>query len=377
MTDCRPGAILDLGEILATGRPSRVVLFTGGASYERSGAAAAIEPMLVGMSVERVSGVEPNPTLEDVVDALEVLRRHKPQLVVAVGGGSVLDLAKAARGLGRETDPRAAVLAGRPSSSAREVLAPLVAIPTTAGTGSEATHFAAVYVDGVKHSLGDASFRPEHVVLDSRLTSSMPPRTTAETGLDALSQAIESIWSTRSTDRSLPLARRALELAWANLEPAVRSPSLDLRTAMCTAAHLSGLAIDTSRTTAAHALSYVLTTRHGLAHGHAVALMLGPLLEYNSAVSEADCNDRRGSAFVRARIVEILRALGAADGAAGRRLLTGLLERLDLETTLSAVGASSASSRRVLVDGVDADRMGNNPRALDRSQLAAIVESIA
>ncbi len=375
MTDCRPGAIEDLGGILATRRPSLVVLFTGGASYERSGAAAAIEPMLAGISVERVSDVAPNPTLEHVVDAVEVIRRLEPKLVVAVGGGSVLDLAKAARGLAPEPDPRAAVLSG-PSSS-RRALAPLVAIPTTAGTGSEATHFAAVYVDGVKHSVGNASFRPDHVVLDSRLTASMPPRVTAETGLDALSQAIESIWSTRSTDESRALARRGLELAWDNLEAAVRSPSPEVRTAMCTAAHLSGSAIDTSRTTAAHALSYTMTVRHGVAHGHAVALTLGPLLEYNSAVSDADCTDPRGAVFVRARIGEILRVFGAADGATGRRLLTELLERLDLETTLSAVGASSASARRAVVDGVDADRMDNNPRALDRGQLTAIVESIA
>ena len=374
MTDCRPGAIEGLGEILATRRPSLVVLFTGGASYERSGAAAAIEPMLAGISVEEVSDVEPNPTLEHVVDAVDVIRRLQPQLLVAVGGGSVLDLAKAARGLALETDPRAAVLSG--SSSNRQVLAPLVAIPTTAGTGSEATHFAAVYVAGVKHSVGNASFRPEHVVLDSQLTASMPARVTAETGLDALSQAIESIWSTRSTDESRARARRALELAWNNLEAAARSPSPGVRTAMCTAAHLSGSAIDTSRTTAAHALSYTITARHGVAHGHAVALTLGPLLEYNSA-SNADYTDPRGPVFVRARIGEILQVLGAADGMAGRRLLTELLERLDLETTLSAVGASSASARRAVVDGVDADRLGNDPRALDSAQLAAIVESIA
>jgi alcohol dehydrogenase class IV len=375
MSDCRPGAIEGLREVLAEHRPARVALVTGGASYALCGAAAAVEPMLEGITVERVSDVAPNPTLESVAETVEVLRGLEPQLVIAVGGGSVLDLAKAARSLVRETDLRAAVVSARLSGTRAH--APLVAIPTTAGTGSEATHFAAVYVDGVKHSVGDESFRPEHVLLDPGLTASLPPRVTAETGLDALSQAIESLWSARSTDESRGHARRALELAWGSLESAVRSPSPAARAAMCTAAHLSGLAIDVSRTTAAHALSYTITTRHDVAHGHAVALTLGPLLEYNSGVGDDDCMDPRGPGFVQARIGEILEVLGASDGVEGKTRLRALVERLGLETTLSAVGAASPAARRAIVDGVDADRLGNNPRALDRMQLAAIVESVA
>ena len=374
MTTCTPGAVHDLARIVDDVRPAAVLLFTGGESFRRSGAADAIEPMLAALSVERVSGVAPNPTLEQVSEAVDRIRRARPDLVVAVGGGSVLDLAKSARGLADDPDLRVAIVSGA-TTGARAV--PLVAIPTTAGTGSEATHFSVVYVDGVKHSVGHPSFRPEYALLDPDLTASMPPRTTAESGLDALSQAMESMWSTGSTDESRRLARRALECAWSNLEAAVCSPSAESRIGMCTAAHLAGQAIDTSKTTAAHALSYPITIIHGVAHGHAVALTLGTFLEYNSAVSEADCADARGVDFVRARIADVLDVLGASDGAAGRRALTSLVEHVGLETTLSEVGAETVASRRAIVAGVDAARLANNPRAIDSARLLELVERVA
>lgn len=350
------------------------MLFTGGASFQRSGAADAIEPMLASLSVERISDVTRNPTAEDVLAAIDRLRRSQPDLIVAVGGGSVLDLAKATRGLAGESDPRAIVISGTPIGIPG---VPLVAIPTTAGTGSEVTQFAVVYVDGVKHSVGHPSFRPDHVVLDPYLTASMPARVTAETGLDALSQAMESMWSIGSTDESLTHAHRALSLAWGNLSAAVQSPSVESRIAMCTAAHLAGRAIDISKTTAAHALSYPMTVRHGVAHGHAVALTLGALLEYNSWVSETDCVDPRGADFVRARIHEVLQVIGVSDGTAGKHAVSALLTRVGLETTLTAVGVVSAAERRAIVDSANAERQANNPRALDRAHLMTLVDGIA
>jgi alcohol dehydrogenase len=374
MTECRSGAVRDLEGILAEVDPEAVALITGGESFRASGAADAVEPMLALRAVERISGARPNPTAEDVLAAVESLRACSPQLVVAVGGGSVLDLAKAARGLATAPDVRHAVLTGEVVESSSP---PLVAIPTTAGTGSEATHFSAVYVDGVKYSVGHPSFRPDYVILDPDLTASMSPRLTAETGLDALAQAMESSWSTRSTDASLEHARAALALAWTNLENAVHAPSPASRAGMCTAAHLAGQAIDISKTTAAHALSYALTIRYGVAHGHAVALTLGALLEHNSGVSDVDCADPRGTEFVRMRIADILEIIGARDGATGRQMLTRLLGSLKLETTLSSLGIGTPEARREIVGSVDAERLANNPRALDSNQLTAIIDAIA
>jgi alcohol dehydrogenase class IV len=332
-----------------------------------------VDPLLSGYSLDVISPLPPNPTATVVADAVERLRASSPDLLVAVGGGSVIDVAKAARGLMDELDVARAIVEERVGRNA--AMTPLVAVPTTAGAGSEATHFAVVYVHGVKHSVGHESFRPDYALLDPELTYSMPPRLTAETGFDALSQAIESIWSVGSTPASLELARQALALAWGNLEQAVQAPTPEARASMTLAAHLAGRAIDISKTTAAHALSYPLTAGHGVPHGHAVALMVAGVLECNWEVSDGDCADPRGPAFVRARVGDVLAILDVGDPASARNSVTSLLERVGLETTLTALGIDADAACRA-VESVDAVRLANNPRTLTRPDLIRIVEAI-
>jgi alcohol dehydrogenase class IV len=164
--ECRAGAVGDLARFLEAS-PSATVLVTGGDSYRASGAAAAIEPALEGHDVRRYAGTRTNPTDEDVSGLVDLLRATSPSVLVAVGGGSVIDVAKAARGLTRAEDVRAAIIGGDVAADASTTL---VAVPTTAGSGSEATHFAAIYVDGVKRSVAHPSLRPERVVLDPELS---------------------------------------------------------------------------------------------------------------------------------------------------------------------------------------------------------------
>src|SRR5262249_51347864 len=137
---------------------------------------------------------------------------------------------------------------------------PLVAIPTTAGSGSEATPFAVLYVGHVKHSIAGPAMLPDVAIVDPSLTDSMSPALTAVTGMDAFSQAVESYWCIHSTERSKAYARRAIALVLEHLEVAVTAPREENRRAMSKAAHLAGRAIAITKTTGAHALSYPLTS---------------------------------------------------------------------------------------------------------------------
>ncbi|RLE23409.1 MAG: alcohol dehydrogenase, partial [Actinobacteria bacterium] len=190
---CRAGDLDRLAALVERLHPVRVMLFTGGASYLTSGAFAVIEPLLAGFPISRISDVRPNPTLESVTDAVERCRVFDPDLIVAVGGGSVIDLAKSVRVLAPQEATLRSVITGDAAIDRTGV--PLIAIPTTAGTGSETTHFSVVYVDGIKHSFASETIRPDFALLDPQLTYSAPPSVTAATGLDALSQAMESLWS--------------------------------------------------------------------------------------------------------------------------------------------------------------------------------------
>ncbi|MEN8114242.1 MAG: phosphonoacetaldehyde reductase [Actinomycetota bacterium] len=372
---CAPGSIDTLRPLIDSADPAAVLVFTGGRSYKGSGAASVVDDALHGRSVSFIRDIPADPDAGNVNDAISVFRSEPPDLVIAIGGGSVIDLAKAVRVLAPITRDAALFLTGE--RSIQHPGPPMIAVPTTAGTGSEATRYAVFTVGGQKRPMAHEHLLPESVILDPELTYSLPPAVTASTGLDALAQAMESMWSTRSTDASYSDARTALRLALDHLENAVHSPTPESRAAMCAAAHLAGRAIDVSATTAPHALSFHLTTEYGVPHGHAVALTLGATLEYNAAVSDADCADRRGSDHVRTAMADVLDLLGVATPEEGRHLLDLLVGDLALEPTLAGVGVVSTDQRRRLAASASPIRMATNPRRFDEPSLQELIASIA
>ena len=368
------GSVSRLKDIVRTANPSSILLITGGASYDSSGAEPAVRAAVDGVPVTHIRGVAPNPTLEDVDDAIAVYREASPGMVIAIGGGSVIDVAKIIRSVAPHAPTaRNHALGSEPIQTSS---VPLVAIPTTAGTGSEATHFAVVYVDGSKHSISDRSLIPEHVILDPELTYSMPPSVTATTGLDALCQGIESIWSVRSTDASRGPAERAVALAVEHLESAVAHPAPMSRTGMLEAAHLAGMAIDVTYTTGPHALSYALTSTFGIPHGNAVALTLGAFIEYNACVTESDCIDERGTDHVRSAVDTVVQLLGGRDPGSARERFNAIVVGCNAIASLSDIPAPAAGVRRTLVEGVNLERLANNPRRLTPQSLEELIDTM-
>ena len=364
--------LADLADWLAEAH-RRVFLVTGGASFETCGARAALEPMLAGRATARFPVSRSLPTLELVEAGLISCREHRPDLIVAVGGGSVLDVAKAIRVLAAQTASPRSVVQAAPRGLATGQ--PLVAIPTTAGSGAEATAFAVVYVDGRKQSLAHPSVRPDLAVLDSRLTHSLPPILTAACGFDAVSHAIEAFWSIRSTERSRNHSRRALGHLLANLPAAVDRPTSAIRRALLEGAHEAGQAINLAQTTAGHGLTYGLTYRYGLPHGAAVALVLPGLLGFNAQIRADDCQDRRGLAFVQRRLAELCRLLAADGPAAARIRLEDLIRVIGLASR-HAVDQPPVALDQLLAD-INPSRLNNNPRRLSadvqRDLLAAVL----
>ena len=357
-----------VGELIARHDPRNVLLVTGQASYVSSGAEAALGPSLAGYAVTRFSDFSVNPKIEDVREGIAVARRLECDLVIAVGGGTALDVAKSVRTLAAQQGDPLGYVTGE-GSIARDGV-PLIAIPTTAGSGSEATQFAVVYVDGVKHSLDHPSVLPDYSVVDPALSATLPPAITASTGMDALAHSIESYWSIHSTDASRTHAAEAITLVIGSLADAVARPDPENRTAMARAAHLAGKAINITRTTACHAISYPITARFGVPHGHAVALTLPHMLLFNAGVTREDVADERGVEWVQARIGEIAALLGASDAVDARRRLLDLMGAISLETSLRRVGIEDVE---VIVGEACNKRLGNNPRRLTQESLRRLL----
>jgi alcohol dehydrogenase class IV len=253
---------------------------------------------------------------------------------------------------------------------------PLVAIPTTAGTGSEATHFAVVYIDGQKYSIAHAHVLPNYAIIDPDLTAKLPASITAHTGLDALAQAVESLWSVHATQQSRIFASEALTRVLNSLEKAVLHPTPDVRFDMCRAAHLAGKAINISKTTAPHAISYTLTSQFGVPHGLAVALTLGAILIYNNGVTDGDCWHPKGVAQVRKDLDYINELIGVDDPADARKRIDHLIGTIGCATRLRQVGVDTEADLETIVQNVNTERLKNNPRALSQYTLRRLLDDI-
>lgn len=367
------GALDRAGTILSSRDARRVFLVVDRAAYEHSGAAERLAPCLAGRESTTFDDFRLNPKLEDIESGLARCREFEPDTILALGGGSAIDVAKAiAAGISHEQPIRDLVLGRVPVLHRGPVL---VAVPTTAGTGSEATHFAVVYVDGQKYSLAAPSLLPDVVILDPSLTLSLPPSVTAASGLDAVCQAIESMWAVGAQDDSLADATQAAKLGLGHLLEAVHRPTPEARAAMLEAAHLAGRAINVTKTTAPHAFSYALTTRFGLPHGVAVALTLGVFLEYNSRLDASDCLDPRGPDAVQERLDRIVRLLGATSIDEACRRWSGLLAELQVPTLLKDVGIRTADLPS-LVAAMNPERLANSPRRIHSAELLALLEPL-
>ena len=351
----------------------KIFLVYGNNSFRLSGAEEIFEPIIENVSYA-IFNPTPNPDIEEIKKGVARFKEFEPDMVIAVGGGSVIDTAKAINALSFQPDDPILYIKGEKILGNRGK--PLVAIPTTAGTGSEVTKFATIYINKKKYSLESEKIVPDVAVVDPALTYSLTPYLTASNGLDALCQGIEAYWSVNSTEKSRVYAAKAMGLAFTNIVDAVKRPSEEVRVAMAKASHLSGKAINISKTTACHAVSYPLTSYFGVPHGHAVALTMPAFLVFNSMVTEDDCNDERGVDFVRARMAEIFSRIGAADGKEGKRKFEGLITDILDDTRLRDFGIGKADIEFILSESFTPSRMNNNPRRVSKEGLRQILVDI-
>jgi alcohol dehydrogenase class IV len=313
---------------------NNVLFFTGKKSFENR--KTIFSMLLKNSNVTAYSDFSNNPNDKDMNKAVEFLNNKKYDVILAAGGGSVIDFAKIFR---YKVDS----------------YIPLVAVPTTAGTGSEATKFAVFYINGKKHSIEDERIVPNYAVIDSQFLCDSPPYLKACTGFDALAQAIESFWSVNSTEESRKYAMQSIVICKENLANYVHSNDEIAAENMALAAHLSGKAINISKTTAPHAFSYFFTIKYGISHGHAVALSFSNVFEMNIHTSEKNLNDKRGIEFVSS-IMEELKKLFDKD------YFRKLFKQIGLETNITRLGINSVVEA---VNEVNFQRLKNNPRKFE------------
>jgi alcohol dehydrogenase class IV len=333
-------------------------LLVCGHSLRASGALEAVLARLADVGVTPVvhEGVRPEPTVADAQAALEAA--WGCDSVLAIGGGSALDVAKAAALAPWET-PIAAYFAGAPVPESGGL--PILAAPTTAGTGSEAT-WVSVFVD--PDARRKASFRggamlPRVVVLDAALTVSCPPTVTASSGMDALVQAIEAYVSRGANRLTDALALEAAILLDENLEAAFRDgENRAARGALLLGSYMAGVALNTARLGLVHGLAHPLGARTGAAHGLLCGLLLPAVIRFNTGSELGKYDD--------------LAVALQTDDLAGR--IETLLARLELARPLSALGLTPGQLGATAHEALPSGSTKSNPRPVSQSDALAVLQ---
>ncbi len=350
-----PGAFSELRRLVEVNHWRSILLFCSERCQQKHG--EQLRAYLEGCEVVLYSAISPNPTAEDVNAAL-ACNFKRPDAIVALGGGSTIDFAKLYRAaVDNAIDIKAYFNNNRPLIRKT----PMVAIPTTAGTGSEVTRFAVVYIDSNKYSLDSPAVMPDYALVDSELMVDAPAYLKASCGMDALAQAIEGYWSRGATADSDAYALRAIELCRDALATFVNTKETGSAAAMAEASCLAGKCISITRTTAAHALSYKITQDYGIPHGHAVALSLPGLAELHY-------NNAEIASTLRNKMQKLAEILGVQNGDF-RKWFSELYRNIGLVYSTNELGITSIRS---IASAVNTDRLANNPLKLTPDELIRV-----
>jgi len=342
----------------------RMVLVTS-PGFSRRGVVDRIRASLGDRLVAVLDDVKPNPDVRDVDAQAHVLRGMEPDCIVALGGGSSMDTAKGVARL--LTQPAGTTLAGH----FREGIAmpspvkalPVVAIPTTAGTGAEVTPFGTIwdFELGKKYSVTGADLYPAIAILDPELTLELPEEVTISSGLDAVSHALESTWNHNANPITLGLAAKSLQLSLpALLRLKGNSRDIEARGLMMQASLLAGMAISQTRTALAHSISYPLTTRFNLPHGVACSFTLPVLMRFNAGADDG-------------RLHDLARAVGHADVDEFVGRLGELFGELQVAELFRKYVPDSGDAMALVGEMITPGRADNNIRSVSTGEVAELL----
>tara|TARA_S200000501_G_scaffold155333_1_gene146524 strand:- start:380 stop:1489 length:1110 start_codon:yes stop_codon:yes gene_type:complete len=309
--------------------------------------------------------VSPNPSFLDLVDPCERIKEAPPDIIVALGGGSVIDTAKVlALGISGFDSVRIYLESKNSANTLPESAIPIIAVPTTAGTGSEVTKWATVWdtESAQKYSLSREDLYPKNAVIDPELMLALPLGQTISTGLDALSHALESIWNVNANPVSSMYAIAASKRILLHLDKLADDlNAINHRTAIAEAALYAGLAFSNTKTALAHSLSYPLTLHHGVTHGIACSFTLPSIMR--SIIGEDKTVDT------------CLMEIFGSDLNDGASKLEKFIQSLNISTNPRDHGVKPDTWREWISDALDGERGLNfigKPERVSHTLLAAI-----
>lgn len=309
------------------------------------------------------------PEVKELKKIVILLEKHNPDLILAIGGGGVIDLAKMSNLVEINKLKNLEKYLYKYQTPGQKKKYPLVAVPTTAGSGAEVTSNAVIYVDKIKYSIESQLLLPNYFFLISKLVIGNPKKLKSDSGFDAVAQSIESLISVKSNKSSVSFATRSLIFSSQNLVNFVNKPTKTNSENMILAANLAGKAINISKTTAPHAVSYPFTAIYGINHGHAVSLTLEKFLYFNYinreySICDFDLEKRYKIIFDVLKVQNINELCDK---------IKFIKKNINLEDNFKQLGININRKVDIILNQINVLRLKNNPVSLKKNDLKKII----
>ncbi len=358
------GCLDQIGRVAKEFRAKKALIISGRKAMRQHGIIAQVIDSLQPVISETFEECEPNPSMKTMERARNIVKEKNCDLIVGLGGGSSIDVAKviAAVGKGDESIPE---LFSPPAKIDSKDF-PLIAIPTTSGSGSEGTPFSVATdpKDDLKKVTGHLFFYPSVSLVDPILCKTMPKDVTAQTGLDAISHAIEAYWAKLAQPITDSLSLDSLRRILPNIRKAYNEPTdSKTRSEMALGSLMAGIALGNTKATAPHSISFPLTSKYDIPHGLACALTLPLFLRFNA---ESISN----------KLPRLFNVMGVKSVEEASKSLTNLMSDLGQPIKLSELGVGKDDIVSIVEQGFSPARVANNPRKIEAKDVEEILNEI-
>ena len=343
----------------------RIFVLSGTKSYIFSGAKKTLDPILKKKETYYYYKKSSFPRFKELINIIKKIDKFNPDLFFAIGGGSVIDYAKLANTHVYSIKLKKNLINSKTKIKKKNYL---LTVPTTAGSGAEVTSGAVIYINKIKYSVENKLLIPDKFFLISEFVSKLPKKNKASSGFDAIAQSIESLISIRSTNASVKFAIKSLKYTLSSFLDSLKHSNHNSIKKMCIGANLAGKAINISKTTASHAISYPFTSHFGINHGHAVSLTLNKFLKFNYLnANKSVCNFN-----LKTRYKIIFDTAGVKDINELDNFLTNIKKKGGL-TELPKLKFDLKKEYPRIVKGVNEKRLSNNPIKLSKMDIKKIL----
>ena len=345
----------------------KIFLLCGKNSFVNSGAENLFSRNIDKNNIKFFFKISKIPNLDELIEIIKEIKIFKPDLILAVGGGAIIDYAKIANLV--DDRPDIADLIVNYSYPLKNKNAKLAVIPTTAGSGAEVTSNAVMYVNGIKYSFESELLIPDYFFLVPEFLISAPYNIKASSGFDALAQALESLVSKKSNSESIDYALKSIKISLDSFVSFLNNPNLKNASEMSIASNLAGKAINISKTTAPHATSYPFTSLFNISHGHAVSLFFENFFKFNY-----DNLDKSETSFdLRKRFELIFKLFDVKNINDFNSKISLIKKKAQLEDNLEVLDININQSSKEIIKGINLLRLGNNPVKLIDKDILKII----